>query len=149
MAGQFQNFKSGNEQMISESRVGGVIELRRSVPLVSEPKATSAQIKEAVRLALLAPDHRRLTPWRFVLVEADEAFERMALSVGGSDSKLQDKWRKKFARAPQILIAILSPIDSPKDLLHTGEFTQFLPSQVLPIDGVQIGGVPKLIDLLV
>ena len=98
----------------TDSPVACAIETRRSVPLVSEPKATQQQITEAVRLALLAPDHRRLTPWRFVLVEGSEAFEKLAIAVGGGDPKFEDKWRQKFARAPQILIALLSPVDSPK-----------------------------------
>ena len=96
------------------SKVAQVIEMRRSVPLVGEPKATPQQINEAVRLALLAPDHRRLTPWRFVLIEGDEAFEKLAIAVGGGDPEFENKWRQKFARAPQILIALLTPVDSPK-----------------------------------
>ena len=107
------NQQSSNPEQVT-SQVARTIELRRSVPLVSEPKATQQQITEAVRLALLAPDHRRLTPWRFVLVEGSEAFEKLAIAVGGGDSKFENKWRQKFARAPQILFALLSPVDSPK-----------------------------------
>ena len=74
-----------------ESAVAKAIELRRSIPLVSEPKATQHQIAEAVRLALLAPDHRRLTPWRCGLVEGSEALEKLAIAVGGGDPKFEDK----------------------------------------------------------
>jgi nitroreductase len=53
---------------------------RRSVPALQlrEPGPSDAEIDAALEVAMRAPDHGALRPWRFVLIRAAEARVRLA-----------------------------------------------------------------------
>ena len=47
------------------------IQSRVSSGLLDEPGPTREQLQELIKAGLRAPDHGRLTPWRFLVVEGD------------------------------------------------------------------------------
>jgi len=69
---------------------------RHSVGLrwMAEPGPSPAQLRVAIQAALRAPDHRRLLPWRAVLIEAPQRdaladrFEAFARAVGKPDEQV-------------------------------------------------------------
>ena len=89
--------------------------------LMTEPAPDSAQLRQIFEIAMTAPDHGRLHPYRFLTIRGDA---RYALSqVFGeavqqrdpvvSDEYLQ-KQKDKPLRAPLIVIVIASLIESRK-----------------------------------
>ena len=85
---------------------------RRSVSAanLTEPAPSSAEIQDLLRLAVRAPDHGKLTPWRFILLDARdkarfvEALEALARSRGdlGAIGKLAK------LRIPPLAIAVIA-----------------------------------------
>lgn len=89
--------------------------LRRSTPAVTlaAPAPDSAQLADLFRIAARAPDHGKLAPWRFVVLEGDgkaafiTALEGVAQAKG--DATLVAKLAK--LKAPPMAVAVIS---SPK-----------------------------------
>ena len=89
---------------------------RRSISSLGAPGPTHAQLDHMLRAAGTVPDHGRMRPYRFTIVEgegraafgdalAKAAIERKPdLSAGAAD-----KTRAKAFRSPTILIVIASP----------------------------------------
>ena len=46
-----------------------LLQERNSAPKLTEPGPSADQINTLIRAALRAPDHARLRPWRFLLIE--------------------------------------------------------------------------------
>lgn len=86
--------------------------LRRSTPAVTlaEPAPSPEQLADLLRLAARAPDHGKLTPWRFVVFEgADKAAfaaRLEALAQARGDTTLIAKLAK--LRTPPLAIAVVS-----------------------------------------
>ncbi len=84
---------------------------RASALKLSAPGPTSEQLKTIMSAALRAPDHGRLKPWRFVVLEGDaraklgEAMAQMLHKKAPhcSDAQL-DAERGKPMRAPTIIV---------------------------------------------
>ena len=80
-----------------------------------EPGPSREQLDAMLSLAAAAPDHGQLTPWRFVLVPAEQRHrlaEVFALSLvdrdpGATEAQVADA-REKAYRAPLLLVAIAS-----------------------------------------
>jgi len=98
-----------------------VILNRNSFAKLSEPAPTGEARARIFQSALRAPDHGKLTPWRFLVVEGD-ARERLGLVLADalkadradvSDVELQ-KVRNNPLRAPLLIVAIAHPKDHPK-----------------------------------
>lgn len=94
---------------------------RRSVPRLAEPAPAGAQRERIFRSALQAPDHARLRPWRFLVVEADgrQALgEAMARAMRRHDPQAEtaalDKLRANPLRAPLVLVLIAAIREHPK-----------------------------------
>lgn len=91
--------------------------LRRSTPAVTltKPAPSGGELMNLLRIAARAPDHGKLTPWRFVILHGDDkdAFvERLeALAQGRNDTKAVSKLIK--LRTPPLAIAVIS---SPRGL---------------------------------
>ncbi len=96
---------------------------RHSTPAkeLTEPAPDEAQLREIFRLAMHAPDHARLCPYRFLTIRGDA---RMALSeVFGSAVKRRDpqvseaylaKQKDKPLRSPIIVVVVVCLQDNPK-----------------------------------
>ena len=46
--------------------------LRKSIPLMEEPKPSKQPIKKIYKAGLRAPDHGGLNPWKFIEVSGDD-----------------------------------------------------------------------------
>jgi nitroreductase len=100
-----------------------LLALRRSTPvaMLGEPGPSAADLDALLRLAMRVPDHRKLEPWRVLIIEG-EARNRLgdyfaaALHLrepDATDADL-DEERKLPLRAPVVLAVISSPVHDPK-----------------------------------
>jgi nitroreductase len=86
-----------------------------------EPGPTAAQLEQILQAANRAPDHGRMQPWRFVLIEGEARArfgEVMAQSLkrrepDAPQGKL-DSERKKAQRAPLVIIVAAAVKENPK-----------------------------------
>lgn len=94
---------------------------RRSRPakLFTSPTPSRAEVREILDAALRVPDHGKLEPWRFVVVEkpafarlADLAEER-ARETGGDAEKIA-KGRGQYDTGQLAIVVISSPKDAAK-----------------------------------
>ncbi len=91
---------------------------RRSTKVVhfTGPGPTGAELDTLIRLATRVPDHGRLGPWRFVIIEGDgraRAGEALAAIVDGDDDAKQ-KARETFTRAPVCVMVVSAAAPHPK-----------------------------------
>src|SRR5687768_15639326 len=84
--------------------------------LLGEPAPSPEQVSRLLELAVHVPDHGRLAPWRFVLVEGETRFElgdRIAAISrarhGHENEAAIEKDRKRFAFAP-LIVAVVARI---------------------------------------
>ncbi len=95
---------------------------RRSSKLLqlSEPAPSSEELDALIKLASRVPDHGKLGPWRFVVIEgearerAGEALEKVIRNDDGVDDARRDFVRNWFNRAPACVMVVSSPRPSPK-----------------------------------
>ena len=89
--------------------------------LLSEPGPSGSVLNEILETAMRVPDHRRLGPWRFIVIEGDarDTFGRAAAEVrrreipDAPEDRL-DISRRSMLRAPTVIAAISSPKDCVK-----------------------------------
>ena len=94
---------------------------RRSRPAktLSGPVPDRAALEPILEMALRAPDHGKLEPWRLVVL-GREALDRLAgltVRLGaerGMDEAKLDKARAQFAGAPLMVAVVAEPVDSAK-----------------------------------
>ena len=88
---------------------------RRSTPsrLLGAPGPDEATLLELLRAAVHVPDHGKLTPWRFVLVEGDARVrlgeilaDRHGEIVAEASEASLEKERNRFLSAPTIVVAV-------------------------------------------
>lgn len=80
------------------------------------PGPEAAGLDALLSAAVRVPDHGKLAPWRFVVVEDRQAFaalvERLYLKARGEAGRLELKALADFAQqAPTLVVAISSPRD--------------------------------------
>jgi nitroreductase len=100
-----------------------LLALRRSTPVaaLSEPGPRADDIDAMLRLAMRVPDHRKLEPWRVLIIEGDKralfgevlAAARNLREPNAAPEKLAAE-RALPLRAPVILAVISSPVHDPK-----------------------------------
>lgn len=92
------------------------IDGRRSASRLGEPAPSSAQLERILLAAVSAPDHGRLSPWRFHVMQG----ERMALLASAFEAALRRKYpdatpdmvaaaRGKALRAPVLVVVAARP----------------------------------------
>lgn len=94
------------------------------------PGPTPAQLQEILKIATRVPDHKKLTPWRFIAFEGDarKAFGEVFAKACEAEEKEPpshmrlDMERARFTRAPFVL-AVISQI---KPRPGTPEWEQIL-----------------------
>lgn len=86
-----------------------------------EPGPTAQQLDAMLEAAAAAPDHGRLRPWRFILVEGaarTRLGEIMARSLQRREPETPparlDFERKKALRAPLVIVVVAAVQDNPK-----------------------------------
>jgi nitroreductase len=100
-----------------------LLALRRSTPvaMLTEPGPSAADLDALLRLAMRVPDHRKLEPWRVLIIEGGAreklgdyfAAARHLRQPDATPAQLDDE-RKLPLRAPVVLAVISSPVHDPK-----------------------------------
>lgn len=94
------------------------LEQRRSVPLrsLAEPGPTAGELDRMLRLAARVPDHGRLVPWRFVVIEGEARRElgaRLDVLYARQNPGLapakSDMWTLYLMRAPVTVVVVSRP----------------------------------------
>ncbi len=110
---------------------------RQSIGHLVEPAPNQAQLEQAFQAALTAPDHHRLKPTHFIVVNGEQrqAFgELLAQAIqdlGETDQAQIDRVKHHPLRAPLLVLAVTKFQDHPKvphfeQILSTGAAVQNL-----------------------
>ena len=105
-----------NAQVTDEQLINW-IKSRRSIGNLSIPAPTESQIKAAIDCAVTAPDHKKLQPWRFIVIQGNarhdlgRAFLAAAEAQAAQEGEaLSEKSRQKTynmpLRAPVIITVV-------------------------------------------
>ncbi|KPP97695.1 nitroreductase [Marinobacter sp. HL-58] len=92
---------------------------RASEPRLCAPAPDAQTLEKAFACAARAPDHALLRPWRYLVIEGEEALAALGdlfvstCSADASD-KEREKLRNKATRAPMIIVGIASHSNHPK-----------------------------------
>ncbi|MEF9956528.1 MAG: nitroreductase [Acinetobacter sp.] len=111
------------------------IHQRQSIGHLIEPAPNSEQLEKAFQAALTAPDHHRLKPTRFVIVNAEHRADfgdylaQALADVGETDTAQLDRAKHHPFRAPMLVLALTTIQDHPKvphfeQILSTGAAIQ-------------------------
>lgn len=86
---------------------------RNSHPRLSAPAPSRAELEMVYKTALRAPDHMRLRPWRYIVIEGDslqslgDLFVKAALHDNPKLTEPQiEKYRNMPLRAPLIIVGV-------------------------------------------
>ena len=94
---------------------------RNSASKLIDPAPAKGELQQIISAALRSPDHARLRPWRFLLIEgqAREALgalfaEATKRAKPGASPEILQKASSKSQRAPLIVVVIASTAAHPK-----------------------------------
>lgn len=98
-----------------------ILQSRQSHNKLTEPAPSKSQLDEMFKVALRAPDHALLRPWRFRVFTGDaldklgEYFVQASLKeTPDMPQEKQEKLRKKPHRAPMVVVASVLLQEHPK-----------------------------------
>ena len=92
------------------------LKTRRSTPVLqlSEPGPSRSELEEILTLAVRVPDHGKLAPWRFVVIQGEErnrlgeaCLARALTKTPNLNEDQQKIERERFLRAP-VIIGVVS-----------------------------------------
>jgi nitroreductase len=92
---------------------------RSSQPRLTEPAPQGEALENIKQAALRAPDHRCLTPWRFIVCQGEglkrlgSIFEAAAIAAG-AEQKAIERAPQLPLRAPMVIVAIAKYKEDPK-----------------------------------
>jgi nitroreductase len=94
---------------------------RNSAAKLVEPAPSGEALKTMLQAALRSPDHARLRPWRFLLVEGEareklgEVYAQAELARNSvADEAVLARLRKQPTRAPLIIVVVATLQEHPK-----------------------------------
>ncbi len=96
---------------------------RSSTPAkaLSEPAPDESQLKQILEVALTAPDHGRLRPYRFMTIRGDARYRLSEIFVEATRRREPDvdaaylaKQREKPLRSPLIVVVVAQLVESEK-----------------------------------
>ncbi len=108
---------------MSASHILEFMNTRRSVMArhMVEPGPDAAALEQILTIGSRVPDHGKLAPWRFVVLQgADrEALGAVAEAAflarnGDGEASLQSAAAQQFLRAPCVIAVLACPVDHPK-----------------------------------
>ena len=97
---------------MTNSAILDFIKSRRSIGNLVAPAPTHAQVEQAIEVALSAPDHKDLNPYRFIVLENQAlnnlgtALKNAAIAQGETDEKTLKKAENMPLRAPMIIACV-------------------------------------------
>ncbi len=116
-----------------------LLRTRRSVLArnLTGPGPDADTLKDILNTALRVPDHRKLEPWRFIVIEGQgrqklgEKLAEIQASKGETEPALLARERQRFCQAPLVIALVFSPRNDGKtpeieQLLSTGAVGQNL-----------------------
>jgi nitroreductase len=112
----------GSRRRIKDQPLLRHLRTRRSVSAnaLAEPGPDGAMLQEMLTIAARVPDHKKLAPWRFIVLrgEARAAFgERLAQICAEREPEASsvrlDMERERFMRAPVVVAVVSSPKPHP------------------------------------
>ncbi len=132
------------------------LQSRHSTPAnqLIEPAPNEEQLKQILRVAMAAPDHGRMQPYRFLRIEGEARYrlsDVFADAVKKRDPKVSDEYLKKQAdkplRSPMIIVVIASLTETPKvprieQMLSAGAAAHgiLLASEAMGFGGIWLSG---------
>jgi nitroreductase len=99
------------------------LETRRSVSarLLTGPAPTPDQISTMLRIASRVPDHGKLAPWRFVVIEGEAraALGQIVADIASREQGISEPDRlavehERFTRAPLVIAVVSTAAEHPK-----------------------------------
>lgn len=117
-AGAAATFEAPLADVTVSPQTLALLEARRSLPLraLLAPGPTADELDRMLAIAARVPDHGRLVPWRFIVLEGEAralAGERLdALYVRQNPDLAPDKarmWRDYLLRAPLTVVVVSRP----------------------------------------
>jgi nitroreductase len=88
---------------------------------LAEPAPDDAQLKQILQVAMSAPDHGRLYPYRFITIRGDARYRLSEIFVQATrqrepevDAAYLAKQREKPLRSPLIVVVVATLIESEK-----------------------------------
>ncbi len=127
-----------------------LLQTRNSVPRLEYPGPNSEQIDEIIAAAVRASDHRRLRPWRFIVVQgaALETLGALFLDAYRADNPQATEEEllnvsAKASRAPLVIVSVQRNVTSEQvpfveQVLSAGGATQMM---VLAADALGFGSI--------
>lgn len=88
------------------------IKSRRSMGNLIAPAPTQHQVEQAIEVAMSAPDHKTLQPYRFIVLQGDslgefgQALKQSALDQGETNEATLTKTEKMPFRSPMIIACV-------------------------------------------
>jgi nitroreductase len=103
---------------------------RRSIlaRYLGQPAPDTRTLRDILNIALRVPDHRKLEPWRFIVIQGQarerlgEKLAEIRKAAGETNPALLAMEKQRFSRAPLVVTLVFSPTDDGK----TPEFEQLL-----------------------
>lgn len=92
---------------------------RSSESRLTSPAPDAETLEKAFACAARAPDHALLRPWRYLVIEGEEALSALgdlfaSTCEPGAPEKTREKLRKKAMRAPMVIVGVASHQVHPK-----------------------------------
>lgn len=120
---------------LDASLIHQVIHQRQSIGQLIEPAPSLQQLDQAFSAALTAPDHHRLKPTRFFVIDSDQraafgdVLTQALTDLGETDPVQLDRVKHHPFRAPLLVVAATQLQDHPKvpffeQILSTGAAIQ-------------------------
>ena len=97
---------------MTNSEILDFIKSRRSIGNLVAPAPNREQVEQAIEVALSAPDHKDLNPYRFIVLENQAlntlgtALKNAAMAQGETDEKTLAKAENMPLRAPMIIACV-------------------------------------------
>ena len=104
----------------AEPRLLDLLARRRSTPAqaLGLPGPSAQQVRDIIALGARSPDHGKLAPWRFVIIEPGPKAALIArleaLAAGQPNPEQAAAKLAKLAAAPVSILVVSRPVESPK-----------------------------------
>jgi nitroreductase len=96
-----------------------LLKSRRSVLSrnLSKPGPNNEQLDDILKIATRVPDHRKLEPWRFILIQGDNRLKlgEKFCAIKLKEQELTDEQVKaeqsRYSYAPLVVVVVFSPVE--------------------------------------
>ncbi len=119
---------------MTKTQIFEFIGSRRSIGKLDLPAPSRDEIYQAIELAMTAPDHKQLKPWRFVVLDTPQdrakfgevLLQAESIQAQTTGQVLDDTAKAKFINMPNRAPVIIACISNYQDHPKVPEFEQML-----------------------